>query len=133
MLRAYAFIYLTRPMKKKLALISSALLLAPFSAFAQIDGSSAGGLGQSTISFINNVAIPLVFALAFIVFIFGVFRYFIAGGNNEEARDQGKQLIIFGIIGFFVMVSVWGMVHFLTGTVAFSNNSQNALPQVTSH
>ncbi|HEX2792415.1 MAG TPA: pilin [Candidatus Paceibacterota bacterium] len=102
---------------KKLGYIGAALAL-PFLAFAQtINGQSGlGGLGQSLIAFINTIVVPLIFALAFIVFIWGVFQYFIAGGHDEEKKEKGKSLMLYGLIGFFVMVSVWGLVNILTGT-----------------
>ena len=36
------------------------------------------------------VAVPLIFAVAFIVFIWGVFKFFILGGGNEEQREGGR-------------------------------------------
>jgi hypothetical protein len=31
--------------------------------------------------------------------------------------------MLWGLIGFFVMVSVWGLVNILTGTITFGNNT----------
>ncbi|HEX5774573.1 MAG TPA: pilin [Candidatus Paceibacterota bacterium] len=112
---------------KKLGYISSAFAL-PLLAFAQFNATNAGTLATSIIQFINTIAVPLIFALAFIVFIWGVFRYFIMGGHDEEARDKGKSLMLWGIVGFFVMVSVWGLVNILTGTFQFGNNQQIQYP-----
>jgi hypothetical protein len=119
---------------KKFALTGLSFLL-PAVAFAQSTSQtvdSVQGLAQFVIAFINNILVPLVFALAFIVFIFGVFQYFIAGAANEEKREKGKSFMIYGIIGFFVMVSVWGLVHILTGTVRLDNGvptQGNGLPK----
>ena len=74
---------------------------------------------------INNVLVPLIFAVAFLVFIWGVFQYFIA--KSEEAKENGKNLILYGLIGFFVMVSVWGLVNILVGTFSL-NNAAPTLP-----
>ncbi len=93
----------------------------PALAFAQVNASNVSTLGQGIIGLINNVAIPLLFAVAFIVFIWGVFQYFIAGGADEEKRETGKSLMLWGIIGFFVMVSVWGLVNILRGTFQFGS------------
>src|SRR5947209_5436107 len=83
---------------------------------------------QSLITFINAVAVPLVFAVAFIVFLFGVFRYFIAGGANPEKRKEGTQLIMYSVIGFAVMISVWGLVNLVVGTFSFTSTTRPALP-----
>lgn len=100
---------------KKLAIIGIASAL-PFLAFAQ-QVNDVQDAGRLLIDLINNVAVPIVFALAFIVFIWGVFLRFIAGGQDEEKRKQGQQLMLWGIVGFFIMVSVWGLVNILIGTV----------------
>lgn len=93
-----------------------------------ITGSNVTEYLTSITGFIYAVLVPLVYAVAFVTFIWGVFLYLIAGGANEEKRDQGKQLIVWGIVGFFVMVSVWGLVNVLRGTFQFGDNSRPTLP-----
>lgn len=106
---------------KKLAYISAALFV-PLLSFAQIN--SVGDLGNTIIGLINNVFVPVLFAIAFIVFLFGVFQYFIQGGSDEEAKEKGKSLMLWGLIGFFVMVSVWGLVNIIRGTFNLNNTPQ---------
>jgi len=107
---------------KKFGLIGATLAF-PFLAFAQVN--SVQDAGSFIIGLINNVAVPVIFALAFIVFIWGVFQVFILGGTNEEAKENGRALMLYGLIGFFVMVSVWGLVHILTGSVNLTNQVPN--------
>src|SRR4051812_731630 len=104
---------------KKFAYLAASLAL-PALAFAQV--TDVQSLGQTIISIINTVLVPLIFALAFIVFLWGVFQYFIAGAADEEKREGGKSLMIYGLIGFFVMVSVWGIVNLLLGTFNLNSN-----------
>lgn len=112
-------------MKKALALTSgiSAALALPFIASAATTISNVSDVGSFIINTINNVFVPVLFALAFIVFIYGAFKTFIIGANSEEVKEEGKSLMLWGLIGFFVMVSVWGLVNILTGTVSFSSTS----------
>ena len=112
---------------KKLGYLSLAFAF-PLFASAQIVATNAQTIGTGIISLINNVFVPLVFAAAFIVFIFGVFQYFIAGGADEEKREAGKSLMLWGIIGFFVMVSVWGLVNVLIGTFGLDSRTPPELP-----
>ncbi len=113
---------------KKLGYLGAAFAL-PFLALAQNTAvNSVNDAGNTIIGLINNVAVPLVFALAFIVFIWGIFQYFIQGGHDEEKREAGKQLMLWGLIGFFVMVSVWGLVHILVGTFGFNNARVDQYP-----
>lgn len=94
------------------------------SARGDIGGSTLGAYLSSIIGFINVYLVPFLFAVAFFVFIWGVFQYFIAGGANEEQRDKGKQLVMWGIIGFVVMVSLWGLVNLITNTLNFGDEGK---------
>jgi NADH:ubiquinone oxidoreductase subunit 2 (subunit N) len=110
---------------KKFALIGSAWAL-PLLAFAQV--RNIYDAANLITGLINNVLVPLIFAVAFVVFIWGVFTYFIASGDNDEKRENGKKLMLYGIVGFFLMVSVWGLVNILLGTFQL-NSSVPSLPQ----
>lgn len=64
---------------------------------------------------ISKSVIPLIFALATVMFIWGVVQYVI--NNEEEAkREKGKQFMIWGIIALTVMFSVWGLVRIVGNT-----------------
>lgn len=80
------------------------------------------------INFLNGTLVPLVFAIAFIVFIWGVLRYFFFNAGNPEKRAEGKNFIMYGLIGFFVMLSVWGLVNLLVGTFHFDSINRPCLP-----
>jgi len=82
-------------------------------------------------SFINGTLIPLVFAVALLMFIYGMFKFFILGGDDEDNRSDGKQLMIYSIIGFVLMVSIFGIVNLLASGLGFSDdeNIQN-IPNV---
>jgi len=110
-------------MKKALALtsITAAALVVPLVSFAAVNNLS--DVGSFIINTINNIFVPVLFAIAFIVFIWGAFQTFIVGANSEEVKENGKNLMLWGLIGFFVMVSVWGLVNILTGTVSFGNTT----------
>jgi hypothetical protein len=105
-------------------------LMLPMLASAQTI-NSVQNLASFIITLINNVFVPVVFALAFLVFIWGVFKYLIQGASDEKSRGEGGKLILASIIGFFVMISVWGLVRILTGTFRFDSTDtvrQQELP-----
>lgn len=104
---------------KKFSLILPALLF-PVLVSAQV--RTVADVGSLVIGIINEILVPAIFAIAFIVFIWGVFQYFIGGKQDEETRQKGKQLMIWGLIGFFVMVSVWGLVNILVNTAGLDTN-----------
>lgn len=110
-------------MKKALALTSGTLaaFALPLVSSAQVV-TNISGAGSLIINTINNVLVPVLFAIAFIVFLWGAFQTFIVGAGNDETKEKGKSLMLWGLIGFFVMVSIWGLVNILTGTVTFGEN-----------
>ncbi len=87
-----------------------ALLLMPFIGHAQVFGA----VGQFFIdiqTLIDTILIPLVFAIALLAFIWGMYLYFIQGGGSDDSRQKGKQLALWAVIGFVLMVSIWGIVN----------------------
>lgn len=74
---------------------------------------------------INYSVIPLIFALAVVMFVWGVVQYVI--NSDEEAKKaKGRQFMIWGIIALAVMLSVWGLVKILGNTF----NIDYVVPQV---
>lgn len=65
----------------------------------------------------NDVLIPAIFALGFLVFIWGMYKTFILGGSDEEKQGEGRQLMMYAIIGFVVMVSLWGIVNLIANSL----------------
>jgi fumarate reductase subunit D len=108
-------------MKKAIAIGTFVALAVPFVSLAAVTNLSDAG--SFVINIINNVLVPVLFAVAFIVFLWGAFNTFILGSNDEKVKDNGKNLMLWGLIGFFVMVSIWGLVNILTGSVSFGNNA----------
>lgn len=78
-------------------------------------------------SIINNSFIPLIFAAATVMFIWGAIKFFIINADEEAKREQGKQYMIWGIVALAVMLSVWGLVGILGSTFGIGTS---ILPQV---
>jgi len=49
------------------------------------------------------------------VFLWGITKY-IFKGDSEGEREKGKQFMIWGIVGLFVMFGVWGIIELLGNT-----------------
>lgn len=88
------------------------LLLLPSLTFAQ---SSQSGTLQSLLTgiggFLNNVIIPFILAVAFIVFVVNAVRFFVIGGASDEGQKNAKNLAIYGIGAFVFILSFWGIVN----------------------
>jgi hypothetical protein len=70
--------------------------------------------------------VPLLIAIAVVAFMWGVIQMYI-NPNNEEARKKGKSYMLWGLIGLFAIISVWGLVEVLTNTFGV----QNLIPQLS--
>jgi hypothetical protein len=81
------------------------------------------------IQLIDFVVVPFIFALSFVVFIWGVYTYFIAGAGNDEKRKEGRSFILYGLIGFFIMVSLWGIINLFADTFGFNRDSRPDTPE----
>ena len=83
----------------------------------------------NALGFINAVLVPFIFAIAFIAFLWGVFQYFIAGAAKEENRETGRQFVMWSVIGFAVMFSLWGIVNLLVYSAGFGSQTRPDIPQ----
>ncbi len=88
----------------------ASLYVLPLFVFAQ----SVDSLMTDVTRWITRL-IPIVIALALLYFLWGVAKFVLAAGK-EDARTEAKQMMLWGIIALFVMVSVWGLVEFLGNT-----------------
>jgi hypothetical protein len=79
-------------------------------------GSTVSDLIYSVMGIFDSL-IPLLIGAAVVVFLYGVLLFIAkASAGNAEGRKEGINFMIFGIIGIAVMVSVWGLVAFVTNT-----------------
>jgi hypothetical protein len=112
-----------KKMKKILASVLASFL--PLSAFA-VTGTYSGSTGvvglMSWFSGILSLAVPIIIALAVVFLIWNIFRFAVAG--NEEDKAKAKTHMIWGIVGLFIMVSIWGLVAVLSNTFSLSNTAQ---------
>lgn len=73
-------------------------------------------VAQNLVTIINSVLVPVIFALSFIVLLYGIAKAYIFSGGDEAAVSQGHKLIMWGIIAFVVMISLWGIVNIVANT-----------------
>jgi len=73
--------------------------------------------------------IPITFALAILLFFFGLAKFIYSSGDTG-ANQRGKDLMIWGVIAIFVMSSIWGLVAFLQSTFGVSNSQAPNQPTI---
>jgi hypothetical protein len=84
--------------------------------FKDFIGSGTTGV----IGALNTVVVPVIFALAFAVFVWGIVKYFFLHGDNESQREEGRSFIFWGLIGLVILFSVWGLVNILLSTLGIA-------------
>jgi hypothetical protein len=106
-------------MKKKLVVLSGLFLSLPALAFAQGLATCSTNTGDlwgvlCTVGRFLNAIVPVLVALGVVLFVWGVITMVVA--NDEEAKTKGRNRMIWGIIGFAVIVGMWGLVNLLGKT-----------------
>lgn len=66
-------------------------------------------------SFIINPIIILGFVIATVIFFYGIAK-FIWSADSDADRKTGKDSIMYGVIGLFIMFSVYGILHLILDT-----------------
>ena len=121
---------------KKIILSGSAVgFLLPVLAFAEgiVDNGSGGKFGDllgNILQFANDVLIPFIIGIGFLVFVFGMFQYFIAGGVNDDKKKKGKDLMIYATLGFVMIVVFWGIVNLLANSTGLEGDTLDNRPQI---
>lgn len=65
---------------------------------------------------ILNPLIALMFAVALLYFLFGVFQY-IAGAADAKKREVGQLHMLWGFIGLLIMVAVFSIIRIIANTL----------------
>jgi len=86
------------------------------------------GVASTILYLINSVAVPLLFAISFIVFLYGIAQAYIFSKGDVAKVEAGHKLLLYGLIGFVVMISLWGLVNVVSNTFGLSNQSLQSLP-----
>lgn len=108
--------------------LSFSIFITPVCVFAAEDYSKKTfqKIVSSLILKTANYGINLLFGLTILVFLFGLMKYMFKGSDSDTARAEGRKLMLWGVIGIFVMVSVWSLVNILSNTIG---HTSTAIPQ----
>ena len=70
---------------------------------------------KNLVSLLNGSLVPLLYALAFLYFVWGATQLILTQG--QEGRDKGRKKVIYGLIGLVIIFGVWGFVNLLLNTL----------------
>ena len=91
-------------------------------------GGGLGGIASTVLYLINSVLVPVLFAVAFIVFLYGIAKAYVFSNGEPAEIEKGHKLILWGIIGFVVMISLWGIVNVVANTFGLGGYGAPRLP-----
>jgi hypothetical protein len=113
-------------MKKIFAIIALSFLPIVASAQALSPITNVNNLTSRALG-IGNTFTYILVALAVIYIVWNVVQYFIKG---EGDRKEVGMNIVWGIVGLFIIVSIWGLVNILTNTFKTTPTDQ-AIPNLS--
>lgn len=97
-----------------------ALVLLPQIALAQ----SAQALLTNTIVFINTTLLPFLLGMSFLFLVINAIRFFVLGSTNQESRENAKNLALYSLLGFTLILTLWGIVNLLNASLGLAGVRQ---------
>lgn len=71
-----------------------------------------------------NLALELMMGLAVVYFVWNVISYYIKPGSTE--KNEAHEYIMWSLIGFFIILSLWGLVNILISTFDLGTGSPSS-------
>ena len=104
-------------MKSKFSLATLAALAFPALAFAA--GKTLADILDLIIYYLNIILV-LFMGAAVVIFVYYVIKYFILPNAD---RSEAGSYVLYSVIGFFVILSFWGLVNVLQNTFGLQNEN----------
>jgi hypothetical protein len=105
-------------MKKITSIGLFVFALTPFIASAQLNNITAL---ITSVGRIVNLLIPILVGVAVLFFFWGLIKYIRSSGKGHA---EGLNIMIAGIVSFFIMVSLYGIVNFAGSALGIAPNGQ---------
>lgn len=87
--------------------------------------SRTGGILASALGILDEIIIPIVFALALVYFFYGVAKYI-----KSEDKAKGREIMTWGVVAIAVMSSIWGIVYWLQGELQVGRYDTANMPRI---
>ena len=124
---------LSHQVTKYSAIILSFFIFSPTSASAAFFGNISCVPGRTPLNFrdlvfnlvigcILSPAVYLIIGISVVVFLWGVLKFIRAEGDD---KNEGRQFIVWGLVGLFIIVSLWALVSILQGTFNLNSTDIN--------
>ena len=104
---------------KKILLTTGVALSLPLITYAQLDNTQ--DLIYAIADIIESL-ITVVGASALLAFMWGLAK-FIFKASDENAKEEGKNIMKWGLVALFVMMTVWGILRFFQEEFGLTDTS----------
>lgn len=104
-------------MKSKIQLATLTALMFPLISFAA--GKTLADIIDLIIYYLNIILV-LFMGVAVVIFVYYVIKYFILPNAD---RSEAGSYVLYSVIGFFVILSFWGLVNVLQNTFGLQNEN----------
>ena len=100
-------------MSSRIKALRLLFLAALFSAGFPVIAYAVTTVGSLLTALLNLAVtiIPILISLAVLTFFWGLVK-FINHAGDEKSLEEGKQLMIWGMVALFIMVALWGIIGF---------------------
>lgn len=90
-------------------------------AVTNLEGKTLQQLVVDTAALAGKYVLWILLALTVLVFLYGLMKFMFKGQESEAARSEGRKVMLWGIIGLFVITSIWGLVAIAASLVGHSS------------
>lgn len=77
---------------------------------------------QAVTGDILRPVVTLLFVLATVSFIFGLIKLLLSAKETKKI-EEGRKFIIYGLLGLFTIVAMWGLVYAIKRTFNISERN----------
>jgi K+-transporting ATPase A subunit len=109
--------------KYTLKFLLSVLVIVPVVSFAATSGNAQSFL-IATRSIVN-LLLPISVAVALLYFFWGVAQS-ILHSSEEDARKEGRQKMLWGVVAMFVIFCIYGIISFLGSNFGLTVNNASS-------
>lgn len=78
---------------------------------------------KNIIGFINTILFPFLIGIGFLFVVINAIRYFVIEGTTDDGKKKAKNLAIYGVLAFVVIIIFWGTVNLLAKSIGLSDDT----------
>lgn len=83
---------------------------------------------EGLIGFLIIVVLPFLLAVGFLFFVVNAIRYFVIETDDVSKRENAKNLALYGVLAFVLILIFWGIVNLFVGFFGLGNDAQTCIP-----